>query len=136
MLLFYRNRRGGGDDVVYQFHIDNNDDAREDLTFQFLFGHKFVNGTGASVTVGGLEVPIALVAFGQIKFVSNPETLNQREPEQSRVLLGAPAERRQVRQQHRRRPIPVADERREPHAIRQAGGQRRQQGVLAARSSR
>jgi hypothetical protein len=71
------NYSPSSNDVVYQFHIDNNDDAREDLTFQFLFGHKFVNGTGASVTVGGLEVPIALVAFGQIKFVSNPETLNQ-----------------------------------------------------------
>jgi hypothetical protein len=71
------NYSPSSNDVLYQLHIDNDGDAREDLTFQFLFGHKFLGGTGVQFNIGGVEVPIALVAFGKIAFVSNPASMDQ-----------------------------------------------------------
>merc|ERR1739848_783403 len=58
-------------DFVYQFHIDNNGDAVEDLTFQFVIGERFNNdgqGLVIPVTLGGetRQVPVALNHIGQV----------------------------------------------------------------------
>lgn len=53
-------------DAVYEIHIDNDGDAKEDLTYQFKFNNLLRNGKGISLTVGGKELPIALRHAGQV----------------------------------------------------------------------
>ncbi|MBA3501395.1 MAG: DUF4331 domain-containing protein [Myxococcota bacterium] len=39
-------------DAIYEIHIDNNGDAKEDITFRFDFHNVLVNGTGIQLDVG------------------------------------------------------------------------------------
>ena len=48
-------------EALYEIHVDNDGDAREDLSFQFRFRNKFKNQT---VQVGGKDVAIPLINFG------------------------------------------------------------------------
>lgn len=48
-------------DALYEIHVDNNGDAKEDLTFQFRFTN---TGKDAQFTVGGKKVSIPLVING------------------------------------------------------------------------
>jgi len=41
------------DDALYEIHVDNDGDAKEDLTFQFKFKNRLENNKGTTVTVGG-----------------------------------------------------------------------------------
>lgn len=50
-------------DGIYEIHIDNNGDAREDLTFQFKFTYDLAN---IALNVGGQKVAIPLRNAGQI----------------------------------------------------------------------
>jgi hypothetical protein len=50
-------------DAVYEVHIDNNGDAREDLTFSFRFSNTI---RGTALNIGGQNVAIPLVNSGQI----------------------------------------------------------------------
>ncbi len=50
-------------DAVYQIHVDNNGDSREDITFSFRF--QTVN-RNISLDVGGQSVPIPLVIAGGV----------------------------------------------------------------------
>ena len=53
--------------ALYEIHIDNNGDAREDLTFQFRFQNKLANdGNGITLSIGGKDVAIPLTQGGQI----------------------------------------------------------------------
>ncbi len=53
--------------ALYEIHIDNNGDAREDLTFQFRFENKLANnGNGITLSIGGKDVAIPLTQAGQI----------------------------------------------------------------------
>jgi hypothetical protein len=79
-------------DALYEIHIDNNGDAREDLTFQFRFTNTFKN---AAFTVGGKKVPIPLVINGGPINDVNPAGLNVRETYTVDVVRG---DRRGVRQ--------------------------------------
>ncbi len=58
--------------AMYEIHIDNNGDAREDLTFQFRFANTLAGG-GVNLNVGGKSVNIPLVQAGQ---VANPNDAN------------------------------------------------------------
>lgn len=49
--------------ALYEIHIDNTGDAKEDITFQFRFKNTLNN---ASLPVGGKDVPIPLINAGQI----------------------------------------------------------------------
>jgi hypothetical protein len=49
--------------ALYEIHIDNNGDAREDITFQFRFQNRFNN---LSLPVGGKSVSIPLTQAGQV----------------------------------------------------------------------
>ncbi len=60
-------------DAVYEIHIDQNGDAREDLTFQFDFNHILKGGTGNTVTVGNQTLPIALRHIGQVTQPLDPD---------------------------------------------------------------
>jgi len=50
-------------DAVYEVHVDNNGDAREDLTFQFRFKTRYRNLT---VPAGGVDVAVPLINTGAI----------------------------------------------------------------------
>ena len=49
--------------ALYEIHIDNNGDAREDITFQFRFDDMYKNLT---VPAGGKNVAVPLVNIGQV----------------------------------------------------------------------
>ncbi len=58
--------------ALYEIHIDNNGDAKEDLTFQFRFSNKLAgNGAGVSLNIGGKMVGIPLIQAGQISNVKD-----------------------------------------------------------------
>ncbi len=53
--------------ALYEIHIDNNGDAKEDLTFQFRFSNTLANaGNGITLPIGGKNVAIPLIQAGQI----------------------------------------------------------------------
>ncbi|WP_280155344.1 DUF4331 domain-containing protein [Piscinibacter sp. XHJ-5] len=55
--------------ALYEIHIDNDGDAREDLTFQFRFKNKLNNAT---LPIGGKNVAIPLIQAGQVTDVKSP----------------------------------------------------------------
>lgn len=63
-------------DALYEIHIDNNGDAREDLSFQFRFTN---TNKDAKFTVGGKQVSIPLVINGGAIDAVNAAGLNVRE---------------------------------------------------------
>ena len=52
--------------ALYEIHIDNNGDAKEDLTFQFRFTNKLTGNNGITLNIGGKDVAIPLVQAGAI----------------------------------------------------------------------
>lgn len=60
-------------DAVYEIHVDNNGDAKEDLTFQFDFDQTLVNGRGITLNIGGKELSIPLRQVGQVTMPNDPE---------------------------------------------------------------
>lgn len=63
-------------DAMYEIHIDNNGDGKEDLTFQFRFKNTIADNT---FTVGGKKVSIPLVINAGAIDKPNPAGLNLRE---------------------------------------------------------
>ncbi|MBA3478096.1 MAG: DUF4331 family protein [Lautropia sp.] len=62
-------------DALYEIHIANNGDAKEDLTFQVRFDN---TSKGTALPIGDKQVGIPLINSGVISGV-NPATLNVRE---------------------------------------------------------
>ncbi len=59
--------------ALYEIHIDNNGDAKEDITFQFRFNNTLANtGKGVELNIGGKMVAIPLTQAGQINTVNSP----------------------------------------------------------------
>lgn len=59
--------------ALYEIHIDNNGDAKEDLTFQFRFSNKLANnGAGTSLKIDGKPVGIPLIQSGMVSAVNDP----------------------------------------------------------------
>ncbi len=52
--------------ALYEIHIDNNGDAKEDLSFQFRFTNTLAGGQGVTLPIGGSNVAIPLVQAGQV----------------------------------------------------------------------
>ena len=53
--------------ALYEIHVDNNGDAKEDLTFQFRFTNTLAaSGNGVALMVGGKSVAIPLVQAGPV----------------------------------------------------------------------
>lgn len=63
-------------DALYEIHIDNNGDAKEDLTFQFRFSNSNKNAT---FSIGGKNVSIPLVISGAGISAVNDPNINLRE---------------------------------------------------------
>ena len=80
-------------DHVYQIHIDNNGDAKEDITFQFIPGYRYANnGRGFEIPVQGRAVPIPLAHYAPVS--ADPTTravsgLNAQEYYRLRVARGS-----------------------------------------------
>jgi hypothetical protein len=56
--------------ALYEIHIDNNGDAKEDITFQFRFSNTLANGgAGVTLPVGGKNVAIPLIQAGGVSNV-------------------------------------------------------------------
>ena len=72
-------------DALYEIHIDNNGDAREDLTFQFRFTN---TNKDTQFTVGGKKVSIPLVINGGAIDSVNPPGINVRETYAVTVVRG------------------------------------------------
>lgn len=70
--------------AMYEIHIDNNGDAKEDITFQFRFKNKLNNVT---LPIGGKNVAIPLIQAGQVTDVKSP-ALNVTETYTVDVLRG------------------------------------------------
>jgi Domain of unknown function (DUF4331) len=70
--------------ALYEIHLDNNGDAKEDITFQFRFQNKFNN---ISLPVGGKSVSIPLTQAGQVT-APNAATLNVNETFTVDVMRG------------------------------------------------
>jgi Domain of unknown function (DUF4331) len=58
--------------ALYEIHIDNDGDAKEDLTFQFRFQNKLAGGSGVTLNIGGKDVAIPLVQAGQVTAPKSP----------------------------------------------------------------
>ncbi|HEY6880044.1 MAG TPA: DUF4331 domain-containing protein, partial [Polyangiales bacterium] len=53
--------------AVYDINIDNNGDAKEDLTFRFQFDNDLANrGNGLAVDAGGKQTPVPLINIGPV----------------------------------------------------------------------
>ena len=72
-------------DALYEIHIDNNGDAREDLTFQFRFASA---NKDTQLSVGGKKVSIPLVINGGAIADVNPAGANVRETYTVSVVRG------------------------------------------------
>jgi hypothetical protein len=72
-------------EALYEIHIDNNGDAREDITFQFRFKN---SNKDAQFTVGGKKVSIPLVISGGGIADVNAASINVRETYSVNVVRG------------------------------------------------
>lgn len=72
-------------DALYEIHIDNNGDAKEDLTFQFRFKN---TNKDAKFSVGGKQMSIPLVINGGAIDSVNPAGINVRETYTVTVVRG------------------------------------------------
>ncbi|MYM75211.1 DUF4331 domain-containing protein [Duganella sp. FT134W] len=71
--------------ALYEIHIDNNGDAKEDLTFQFRFNN---TNKDTKLTVGGKQVSIPLVINGGAIAAPNAAGANIRETYTINVVRG------------------------------------------------
>ena len=60
-------------DAIYEIHIDNDGDAVENLTYQFRFTNTLTNGTGITLNIGGMNLPIPLRAAGPVSQPNDPD---------------------------------------------------------------
>jgi hypothetical protein len=74
--------------VLYEIHVDNNGDAKEDITFQFRFNNTLANGgKGVEIPVGGKMVAIPLTQAGGIANVNDANS-NVRETYSVNMVRG------------------------------------------------
>jgi Domain of unknown function (DUF4331) len=77
-------------DAQYEIHIDNNGDAKEDLTFRFDFDNELANkGAGLKVPAGDKQTAVPLVNIGPIS-ANDRTALNVLETYKVQLVLGAP----------------------------------------------
>lgn len=73
--------------ALYEIHVDNNGDAREDITFQFRFNNQLAGGSGVALPIGGKNVAIPLIQAGQVTALGSP-SLNLAETFSVTVVRG------------------------------------------------
>ncbi len=55
--------------ALYEIHIDNNGDGKEDISFQFRFNHKL---NGVALPIGTASTPIPLIQAGAVSQIADP----------------------------------------------------------------
>jgi hypothetical protein len=75
------------DKALYEIHIDNSGDAREDLTFQFRFKTELAGGEGLTVPVGGKNTAVPLFNIGPIT-AADTSALNVLETYSVKLMRG------------------------------------------------
>jgi hypothetical protein len=60
-------------DAVYEIHVDNNGDAKEDMTFQFDFNQTLVNGRGLTLNIGGKTLSVPIRQLSQVTQPNDPD---------------------------------------------------------------
>jgi hypothetical protein len=76
-------------EALYEIHVDNTGDAKEDLTFQFRFKTELANGgAGLAVDVGDKKTPVPLFNIGAIT-AADTSALNVLETYTVNVVRGA-----------------------------------------------
>jgi hypothetical protein len=74
--------------ALYEIHLDNNGDAREDITFQFRFNNRLANsGRGVELSIGGKNVAIPLTQAGAVSALNDPN-LNVAETYSVNIVRG------------------------------------------------
>jgi len=74
--------------ALYEIHLDNNGDAREDLTFQFRFSNRLGNSNmGLALNIGGESVAVPLKNIGPVS-AADKSLLNFRESYSLRLVRG------------------------------------------------
>jgi hypothetical protein len=58
--------------ALYEIHVDNNGDAKEDISFQFRFQNALAGGTGVTLDIGGKQVAIPLIQAGSVTMPRDP----------------------------------------------------------------
>ncbi|HPY41975.1 MAG TPA: DUF4331 domain-containing protein, partial [Thiolinea sp.] len=54
-------------DAIYEIHVDNNGDSKEDLTFQFDFSQRLGDqGKGIALPIDGKNIPVPLINVGPV----------------------------------------------------------------------
>ncbi|OQX02461.1 MAG: hypothetical protein BWK73_42635 [Thiothrix lacustris] len=75
-------------DALYEIHIDNSADAKEDLTFQFRMTNELGNaGKGIALPIGGKDIPVPLVNIGPVTD-TDASSLNFREAYSLTMIKG------------------------------------------------
>ena len=70
--------------ALYEIHLDNNGDAKEDITFQFRFNNKL---NSVPLTIGGVSVPIPLIQAGPVSQLTDAN-LNLNESYMVNIVRG------------------------------------------------
>jgi len=74
--------------ALYEIHIDNNGDAKEDITFQFRFTNTLAaSGKGVAIPVGSASVAIPLTQAGPVSKLNDP-ALNVAESYSVNIVRG------------------------------------------------
>jgi hypothetical protein len=75
-------------EAIYEIHLDNTGDAKEDLTFRFRFDNDLAgNGKGLAVPAGGQQTAVPLVNIGPVS-VNDKSNLNVLESYTLQLLRG------------------------------------------------
>jgi hypothetical protein len=73
-------------DALYEIHLDNTGDAKEDLTFQFRFTNELAGG-GTKIPVGGEMVAIPLINSGPVAGGGSTDSTNANLQESFSITL-------------------------------------------------
>ncbi len=78
-------------EALYEIHIDNDGDAKEDITFQFRFFNRLndaTGNTGLTLALGGAPVSVPLYNIGGLTDASNQDARNVKEEYELKILRG------------------------------------------------